>query len=41
VARGDLLQADGLHPNAAGVDAIVERMVPVVEPWLARLEKPS
>jgi acyl-CoA thioesterase I len=41
VGRSDLLQADGLHPNAAGVEAIVGRMVPVVEPWLARLEKPS
>ena len=40
-SRTDLFQADGLHPNAAGVDAIVERIVPVVEPWLARLEKPS
>lgn len=28
--RWSLIQADGLHPNAAGVDAIVGRIVPVV-----------
>ena len=27
--RSDLWQADGLHPNAAGVDLIVERIIPV------------
>jgi len=26
---------DGLHPNAAGVDVIVARMLPTVEAWLA------
>ena len=26
-----LNQADGMHPNAAGVDVIVARMLPVVE----------
>lgn len=41
VSRSGLLQADGLHPNAAGVDLIVGRMVPVVETLLARVEKPS
>lgn len=41
VSRSDLLQADGLHPTAAGVDLIVGRMVPVVETVLARLQKPS
>ncbi len=41
VARSDLLQADGLHPNAAGVEAIVDRMLPAVEAFVARIEKPS
>ena len=40
-SRTDLFQADGMHPNAAGVDLIVERMVPVVERLLQRLVKPS
>ena len=31
--------ADGLHPNAAGVTRIVERMLPTVEAFLARIEK--
>ena len=30
-AEPDLNQADGMHPNAAGVEAIVERMKPVIE----------
>jgi hypothetical protein len=30
-----------MHPNAAGVDLIVGRMVPVVESLLARVDKPS
>lgn len=29
-------QADGIHPNAAGVDAIVERILPQVEELIAR-----
>lgn len=33
----ELFQADGLHPNAAGVNAIVARILPVVETFLARL----
>ena len=41
VSRSDLLQADGLHPTAAGVDLIVGRVVPIVETVLARLQKPS
>lgn len=28
---------DGLHPNAAGVDVVVERILPVAETFLARL----
>ena len=33
------LQADGMHPNPAGVDRIVERLLPVVEKLLA--ERPG
>lgn len=33
----DLMQDDGLHPNAAGVQAIVEAMGPAVEAWLDAL----
>ena len=29
--KKELNQADGMHPNAAGVDVIVARMLPVVE----------
>jgi acyl-CoA thioesterase-1 len=32
-----LNQADGLHPNAAGVDAIVARMLPQVEALISRV----
>jgi acyl-CoA thioesterase-1 len=32
-----LNQADGLHPNAAGVDVIVERIMPQVEALIARV----
>lgn len=34
--RRDLVQADGLHPNAAGVDVIVTKILPSVEALLAR-----
>lgn len=33
--KPELIQADGLHPNAAGVAVIVERMMPVMEALLA------
>ena len=33
-------QADGLHPNAAGVGRIVETMGPMVEALIARLPQP-
>lgn len=33
----ELFQADGLHPNAAGVNAIVARLTPVAETFLARI----
>jgi acyl-CoA thioesterase I len=32
-----LLQADGLHPNAAGVNVIVARILPKVEELIARI----
>ncbi len=35
--RADLNLADGIHPNPAGVRAIVERILPVVEQTLAAL----
>lgn len=35
--RPDLNQADGLHPNPAGVDAIVARLLPAAETLLRRL----
>ena len=36
-ARRDLNQPDGLHPTAAGVDVIVERILPSVEALIARV----
>jgi len=38
-AEPSLNQADGMHPNAAGVAEIVERILPSVEELLARTEK--
>jgi acyl-CoA thioesterase-1 len=35
--RPELNLDDGLHPNASGVDAIVERMLPVVEGLLRQI----
>ncbi|MCX8102334.1 MAG: arylesterase [Geminicoccaceae bacterium] len=34
VGRPELFQADGIHPNAAGVAVIVEGILPTVEAWL-------
>jgi acyl-CoA thioesterase I len=31
VANSDLLLADGMHPNAAGVDRMVEAALPTIE----------
>jgi len=36
-AKLDLLQSDGLHPNAMGVDVIVARILPKVEQLIARV----
>jgi acyl-CoA thioesterase-1 len=41
VTRPELFQPDGLHPNAAGVNAIVEKILPSVEDLLARTAKQS
>lgn len=32
--KPELNQADGFHPNAAGVAVMVERILPQLEPWL-------
>jgi acyl-CoA thioesterase I len=37
----DLMQADGIHPNAAGVALVVEAMGPAVEALIARVEPRS
>jgi acyl-CoA thioesterase-1 len=34
-AQPSLNQDDGMHPNSAGVDAIVARMIPVMEEFIA------
>jgi acyl-CoA thioesterase-1 len=38
-ANPKLNQSDGLHPNAAGVDAIVARILPRVDELIARARK--
>jgi acyl-CoA thioesterase I len=37
----DLMQADGIHPNAAGVALVVEALGPAVEDLIARVEQGS
>jgi acyl-CoA thioesterase-1 len=34
----ELMQPDGIHPNAAGIKVIVENMLPKVEELLAKVE---
>jgi acyl-CoA thioesterase-1 len=34
VLRAELMQPDGIHPNAKGVDVIVERIVPMIQSFL-------
>ncbi len=36
-----LVQADGIHPNAAGVDVEVARLLPLVEQLLAQAKHPA
>ena len=36
-AERDLLLEDGMHPNAKGIDVIVERFLPIAEEALAKL----
>jgi acyl-CoA thioesterase-1 len=38
-AQRELNQSDGLHPNAAGVKVIVERIMPSVEQFISRLRR--
>jgi acyl-CoA thioesterase-1 len=40
-AKRDLLQSDGLHPNAVGVEVIVARILPKVEQLIARVRARS
>lgn len=40
VGRPELFQPDGIHPNAAGVALIVERILPTIEAWLLRTGVP-
>lgn len=41
VADPTLNQEDGIHPNAAGVKVIVERMLPVLLQTIAEMPKPA
>jgi acyl-CoA thioesterase-1 len=34
--KAELNQPDGIHPTAAGIDVIVERILPTVTAWLER-----
>ncbi len=36
-ANAGLNQADGMHPNAAGVDAIVLKVMPLVEELIGKV----
>jgi acyl-CoA thioesterase-1 len=36
-----LNQADGIHPNAAGVAILVDNILPMLEPWLAGIRPPA
>lgn len=38
-AQSSLNQGDGIHPTAAGVDLIVEKILPSVESWLKDIGK--
>jgi acyl-CoA thioesterase I len=38
-AQREMNQGDGLHPTAAGVKLIVERIMPSVEQFLTRLQR--
>ncbi len=37
-AQQDLLQGDAMHPNADGIDVMVERFLPVLRETIAGLE---
>lgn len=36
-----LNQADGIHPNAAGVAVMVDNMLPRIQPWLNAIGRPA
>ena len=38
IGRADLSLSDGMHPNPRGVDAIVNGILPTVEPLIAKLK---
>ena len=39
VGKAELNQADGIHPNSAGVDVIVKRILPLVEETLDQINQ--
>ena len=39
--RPALNQADGIHPNAAGVAVLVDNILPRIEPWLTTRVRPA
>lgn len=39
--RPALNQADGIHPNAAGVAVLVDNILPLIEPWLMTRVRPA
>lgn len=41
IGQRDLIQPDGLHPTAAGIGIMVERMLPAVQAWLEQTAAPS
>jgi acyl-CoA thioesterase-1 len=37
--KPELNQADGIHPNAAGVAVLVDNILPQLQPWLAGVQR--
>ena len=40
VGHAELIQADGIHPNEAGVDVVIARMVPAITPAVTEALQP-
>jgi acyl-CoA thioesterase-1 len=40
-AKPELNQADGIHPTAAGIAVVVERILPTVTEWLSKTARPA